>query len=285
MRAIAGRPFPKRTHIRAGDRRSPLPQGTHIRRGDLRLPGPVTLPSALRALARERGAVGRDARQGSAADPHASAGRVRDARLGRGNAVVGGRQGLECRTRQPCCLAHVARSDVRTILYRRTAAGVAGSDDQVGLTGGTHGNGDGAKNPSRVAGAAECTATGDARDVASLNAASGATALKAGQIAGSHGGAHRDGQATATVREELAILGRRALRVSAGRPSGSGYSRPSSSGSSSSRPPRRDGASAGNSTPGWSSRARCSRTSSLSGMSGLGMQTSTGQTAAHASWS
>ena len=48
---------------------------------------------------------------------------------------------------------------------------------------------------------------------------------------------------------------------------------------------KRDGKSGGNCTPGCSSRARWISTSSVSGMSGLGMQTSTGQTAAHASWS
>ena len=48
---------------------------------------------------------------------------------------------------------------------------------------------------------------------------------------------------------------------------------------------KRDGTSAPNSTLGCNSRARCNSTASVSGMSGFGMHTSTGHTAAHASWS
>ena len=136
--------------------------------------------------------------------------------------MIGGGHGLECHATQPCGFAHVTRSDVCAFLYRHAAPGVATSNDQVGLTSRTRGNGDGASDPSRVAGAAERAATGDARDVTSFDATSFAIARKAlRESAGRRRTAFGHGQAVATVASELAIIFRRALRISTGRPAGS----------------------------------------------------------------
>ena len=142
--------------------------------------------------------------------------------------MVGGGHGLEGRTRQPCGFAHVTRSDVCAFLYRRAAPGIETSNDQVGLTSRTRGNGDGASDPSRVAGAAERAATGNARDVASFDATSFAIAGKAlPNSAGRRGTAFGHGQAVAAVANELAIGFGRALRVSTGRPASSARTRAS----------------------------------------------------------
>lgn len=146
--------------------------------------------------------------------------------------MVGDGPGLECHTSQPCGFAHVTRSDVCAFLYRHTAPGVATSNDQISLAGGTRGNGDGASDPGWVAGAAERAATGEARDVASFDATSFAIARKAlHDIAGRRGTAFGYGQAVAAVANELAIILRRALRVSTGRPAGSTRTRASAASS------------------------------------------------------
>jgi hypothetical protein len=140
--------------------------------------------------------------------------------------MVGGGPGLECHTREPGGLAHVTRTDVKTILHRRAAPGVASSDDQLGLTGGTRGNWDSASDPSRVAGAAECAAAGEAGNFASFDATSFAIAGKAlPGTAGRRGAAFGHRHAVAAVADELAIRVRHALRVSAGRATGSACTR------------------------------------------------------------
>ena len=140
--------------------------------------------------------------------------------------MVGGGPGLECHTREPGGLAHVTRTDVKTILHRRAAPGVASSDDQLGLTGGTRGNWDSASDPSRVAGAAECAAAGEAGNFASFDATSFAIAGKAlPGTAGRRGAAFGHRHAVAAVADELAIRVCRALRVSAGRATGSACTR------------------------------------------------------------
>ena len=160
--------------------------------------------------------------------------------------MVGEGQGLEGRTKQSCrrcrrCGARVTRTNLRAILHLRTTPGRAVSDEQGSLPGRTQGSrsSDWANAPRWFASPTECAATGDARDLAVLNLASGATALNAHCTTAGHGSAHRDGEAAAAVREELTIIVRHALRVSAGRATGSARTRASGASSrraASSRP-------------------------------------------------